>query len=178
MRERLGIDYATLKQVNPRLISCSVTGYGPKGELAPDPGFDPLVQARSGLMDAQGGGEEPVFYQIPINDTGSAMAAAFGMVAALHARERTGLGQEVVTCLANQSILFQSGELTWYEGRPPNPKGALDCLGTSATNRFYMTRAGDFEARSPSIPGACIAFHTEWAAALSPKSNLEPWKAH
>ena len=142
VRERLGIDYATLKKVNPRIISISVSGYGPKGELSPDPGFDPLVQARSGLMDAQGGGEEPVFYQIPVNDTGSAMMAAFGVVAALYARERTGEGQEILTCLANQSILTQSGELTWYEGRPENPKGGLDLLGTGATNRFYECNDG------------------------------------
>ena len=179
VRERLGIDYATLKQVNPRIISCSVTGYGPKGELSPDPGFDPLVQARSGLMDAQGGGEEPVFYQIPINDTGSAMAAAFGMVAALYARERTGVGQEVLTCLANQSILFQSGELTWYEGRPANPKGALDCLGTSAMNRFYecsdgwVMLAGN---RPEHFPSVCVALgHPEWAGRLiAEKALLEP----
>ncbi|MEO8541388.1 MAG: CoA transferase [bacterium] len=179
VRERLGIDYAILKQVNPRIISCSVTGYGPKGELSPDPGFDPLVQARSGLMDAQGGGEEPVFYQIPINDTGSAMAAAFGMVAALYARERTGVGQEVVTCLANQSILFQSGELTWYEGRPENPKGALDCLGTSAMNRFYECTDGWVMvagSKPEHFPSICVALgHPEWAGRyIAEKAMLEP----
>ncbi len=179
VRERLGIDYATLKQVNPRIISCSVTGYGPTGDLSPDPGFDPLVQARSGLMDAQGGGEEPVFYQIPVNDTGSAMAAAFGMVAALYARERTGEGQEVLTCLANQSILFQSGELTLFEGRPANPKGALDCLGTSATNRFYQCSDGwvMLAATQPEhFPAACIALgHPEWAGrVIAEKAILEP----
>jgi crotonobetainyl-CoA:carnitine CoA-transferase CaiB-like acyl-CoA transferase len=179
VRERLGIEYATLKQVNPRIISCSVTGYGPKGELAPDPGFDPLVQARSGLMDAQGGGEEPVFYQIPINDTGSAMAAAFGMVAALYARERTGVGQEVLTCLANLSIMFQSGELTAYEGRPANPKGALDCLGTSAVNRFYECNDGWVMVagtKPEHFPSICVALnHPEWAArVIAEQALLEP----
>ncbi|MGH2625965.1 MAG: CoA transferase, partial [Anaerolineales bacterium] len=52
VRERLGIDYASLAAVNPRIISVSVTGYGPKGPLAVDPGFDPLIQARSGMMQA------------------------------------------------------------------------------------------------------------------------------
>jgi crotonobetainyl-CoA:carnitine CoA-transferase CaiB-like acyl-CoA transferase len=165
--------------VNPRIISCSVTGYGPTGELAPDPGFDPLVQARSGLMHAQGGGQEPVFYQIPVNDTGSAMAAAFGMVAALHARERTGQGQEVLTCLANQSIMFQSGELTWYEGRPANPLGALDCIGTSATNRFYECSDGWVMmtgTKPEHFPAACIALgHPEWAGRLiAEKAIHEP----
>jgi len=180
VRERLKIDYATLREVNPRIISCSVTGYGPGGELSADPGFDPLVQARSGLMDAQGGGEEPVFYQIPVNDTASAMMAAFGVVAALNARERTGEGQEVLTCLANQSILTQSGELTWYEGRPENPKGGLDLLGTNALNRFYecadgwiMLAADD---RAEHFPSVCITLgHPEWAGRyIAEKAKLEP----
>ena len=179
VRERLGIDYAALKAVNPRIISVSVTGYGPEGELSPDPGFDPLVQARSGLMAAQGGDDEPVFYQVPVNDTASAMMAAFGMVAALHARERTGEGQEVLTCLANQSILTQSGELTTYEGRPPNPKGGLDLLGTSAVNRFYQCSDGWVMVagtKPEHFPAICIALgHPEWAGRIiAEKAHTEP----
>lgn len=179
VRERLGIDYQTLRKVNPRIISVSVTGYGREGELSADPGFDPLVQARSGLMDAQGGGDEPVFYQIPVNDTASAMMAAFGTVAALYARERTGEGQEVLTCLANQSILTQSGELTWYEGRPDNPKGGLDLLGTSATNRFYECSDGWVMVagtRPEHFPAICIALgHPEWAGRyIAEKAMFEP----
>ena len=142
VRERLRIDYATLRAMNPRIVSCSVTGYGPEGPLANDPGFDPLLQARSGLMAAQGGNDEPVFFKIAVNDSGSAMIAAFGMISALFARERTGEGQEVLTCLANQSILTQSGEVTWYEGRPPAPVGGRDFLGPGALNRFYRCADG------------------------------------
>ena len=142
VRERLGIDFATLSAINRRIITCSVTGYGPKGELAADPGFDPLVQARSGMMCAQGGDDEPVFHQIAINDTATAMMAAFAILAALHARETTGRGQQVQTCLANQSVLFQSGELTWYEGRPPSPIGGRDFLGFTALRRFYQCADG------------------------------------
>jgi crotonobetainyl-CoA:carnitine CoA-transferase CaiB-like acyl-CoA transferase len=179
VRERLGIDYARLREVNPRIISCSVTGYGPVGPLANDPGFDPLVQARSGLMALQGGNEEPVFYQIPVNDTASAMMAAFGVVAALAAREVTGEGQEVTTCLANQSILALSGEVTWYEGRPPNPKGGLDLLGTSALNRYYQCADGWLlvAARTPEhFHGLCGGLgHPEWAGGwLAEQALREP----
>ncbi|HKS90446.1 MAG TPA: CoA transferase [Tepidiformaceae bacterium] len=168
VRERLGIDYATLRAINPRIISCSVTGYGPRGPLSADPGFDPLLQARSGLMHAQGSDEEPVFYSIPINDDASALMAAFGMLAALNARERTGEGQDVQTCLANQSILCQSGELTWYEGRPSNPPGGRDCLGVSPLQRLYKCADG-WLALACSAPEhfaqACLALgHPEWAA--------------
>jgi crotonobetainyl-CoA:carnitine CoA-transferase CaiB-like acyl-CoA transferase len=168
VRERLGIAYADLAKVNPRIISCSVTGYGPVGPLANDPGFDPLIQAESGLMAAQGGADEPVFYQIPVNDTASAMMAVFGITAALHARERTGRGQEVLTCLANQSLICQSGEVTWYEGRPPNPEGGLDCIGLSALQRFYACANDEWLAISCTRPEqfqqVCIALgHPEWA---------------
>ncbi len=179
VRERLGIDYQTLRAINPRIISCSVTGYGQSGPLAVDPGFDPLVQARSGLMAAQGGDDEPVFYQIPVNDTASAMMAAFGVVAALHAREITGEGQEVLTCLANQSILTLSGELTWYEGRPANPKGRLDLLGTGALNRFYQCTDGWILVAGTApehFPSICIALgHPEWAGGtIAEKALNEP----
>ncbi|MFN0095321.1 MAG: CaiB/BaiF CoA transferase family protein, partial [Dehalococcoidia bacterium] len=142
VRERLRVDYATLAAINPRIITCSVTGYGPKGELAKDPGFDPLMQARSGMMWAQGGADEPVFHQIAVNDTATAMVAAFGIQAAIHAREKTGRGQEVTTCLANQSVLFQWGEVTWYEGRTPSPVGGRDFIGESAVRRFYRCADG------------------------------------
>ncbi len=180
VRERLGIDYEALRQVNPRIISCSVTGYGPEGPLAADPGFDPLLQARSGMMAAQGGeGEEPVFYTVAVNDSASAMMAAFGIVAALHARERTGLGQDVVTCLANQSILCQSGELTWYEGRAANPPGARDRLGNSAINRFFECGDGWIAiscTQPEQFPQLCVALgHPEWAGRIiAERATHEP----
>jgi crotonobetainyl-CoA:carnitine CoA-transferase CaiB-like acyl-CoA transferase len=151
--------------VNPRIITSSVTGFGTAGPQASEPGFDPLLQALSGLMAAQGGDDEPVFHQIAVNDNLSAMMAAFGALVALYAREHTGRGQEVQTSLANQATFFQSGELTWYEGRPPSPKGSLDCVGISAAQRLYecvdgewlalgCTEAGHWEALARALPSA------------------------
>ncbi|MBA4181257.1 MAG: CoA transferase [Anaerolinea sp.] len=179
VRERLGIDYATLREVNPGIISCSITGYGPEGPYAQDPGFDPILQARSGMMAGQGGDDEPVFYQVAVNDSATAMMGAFGIVAALHARERTGQGQEVLTCLANQSVICQSGELTWYEGRPANPPGGRDRLGTSAVNRFYQCSDGWIGvacSRPEQFPQLCIALgHPEWAGrVIAEKAAAEP----
>jgi crotonobetainyl-CoA:carnitine CoA-transferase CaiB-like acyl-CoA transferase len=142
-RERLGIGHAAVAAVNPRAISCSVTTYGAKGEETRRPGFDPLLQARSGMMAAQGGdGEEPVFHTIAVNDFASAAMAAFGVITALNARERTGEGQAMETSLAAQSAIFQSGELTTWPGAPPAPKGGRDCLGLSALDRFYACTDG------------------------------------
>ena len=143
VRERLGISYDRLRTVNPRIVSLSISGYGRKGPQASLPGFDPLLQAQSGLMEAQGGhGAEPVFHRIAVNDVGSAAMAAFAIVAALVARTRTGEGQEIHTSLANQSVLLQIGELTTYPGAPTPPMGARDCVGVSALERFYECSDG------------------------------------
>ena len=104
VRERLGITYEQLRQVNPRIISCSISGYGTEGPQASQPGFDPLLQAQSGLMQAQGGiGSEPVFHGIPREQSvGSAAVGSLGIVATLYAAGRgpvkarrctTGLGR-------------------------------------------------------------------------------------
>jgi crotonobetainyl-CoA:carnitine CoA-transferase CaiB-like acyl-CoA transferase len=175
--DRLGIDYATLSAINPRIIQCSVTGYGPTGPLAPDPGFDPIMQARSGLMMAQGGDDEPVFHQIPVNDTASAIMAAFAISAALHARERTGKGQRVETCLANQSIICQSGELTLYEGRPPAPLGGRDCPGEAALRRLFQCQDGwivIWASRPEDFQQLCLALgHPEWVGRLTAEQALQ-----
>jgi len=180
VRERLGIDHATLSAINPRIINCSVSGYGTEGLLSAEPGFDPIMQAASGMMETQGGGEEPVYYQINVNDTASALMAAFGIVAALHARERTGRGQEVLTSLAAQSVLCQSGEVTAYAGSPPPPVGSLDCIGVSALQRLYPCADGEWLCLAGTRPEhfqqVCAALgHPEWAGRMTAeKALLEP----
>ena len=143
VRRRLGIEYEVLRALNPRIISASINAYGSIGAEAHLPGFDPLLQARSGMMRAQGGpGEEPVFHSVAINDVATAAVAAFGVIAALNAREATGLGQNVETCLAAQSALFQSAALTSWPGAPTPPVGERDCVGFSALDRYYRCADG------------------------------------
>ena len=141
--KRLGIDHDTLSAVNPRVICYSVTPYGASGPMAGWPGFDPVLQARSGLMRAQGGeGEEPVYYQIAICDFVTALMGTYGVAAALCARELTGGGQLVETSLANSAMATQAGEFVRYEGRPPDPPGGPDLLGVSALYRLYECSDG------------------------------------
>jgi crotonobetainyl-CoA:carnitine CoA-transferase CaiB-like acyl-CoA transferase len=137
VRDRLGVGHADVLAANPRAISCSITTYGSRGGETRRPGFDPLLQARSGMQAAQGGDGEPVFHVIAVNDFASASMAAFGVIAALNARERTGAGQVMETSLTAQSAMFQSGELTTWAGAPAAPMGCRDCLGISAVDRFY-----------------------------------------
>ena len=167
VRERLGIDYAALRAVNPRIVSCSANTYGSRGPDARLPGFDPLLQARSGMMAAQGGEDgEPVFHTIPINDVATAALTAFAIIAALNAREITGEGQNVETSLAAASTLYQFGELTTYAGRPPCPDGSRDCVGFTALDRYYRCSDG-WLTLACTAPGHFAALagaldHPEW----------------
>lgn len=141
--QRLGVDYETLAKINPRLIYCSVTGYGDGGPYAHRPGFDPLLQARSGAMAAQGGhGQPPVFLTVAISDYAASLLAAYGIAMALYVRERTGRGQRVVTALTNSTMAVQSGSFIFYEGKPPEPEGGIDFLGPSALCRSYQCADG------------------------------------
>lgn len=142
VRARLGIDYAALKALNPRIISCSINAYGDTGPRAALPGFDPLMQSEGGMMAGQGGADDPILYTIAVNDIATASVVATSVIAALNARERTGEGQEVVSSLLAQSLLFQSGEVVDYAGRPPAPEGGRDCLGIAALTRYYACADG------------------------------------
>jgi crotonobetainyl-CoA:carnitine CoA-transferase CaiB-like acyl-CoA transferase len=142
VRDRLGIGYPALREVNPRIISCSINAYGESGPRAALPGFDPLLQAEGGMMAGQGGAGDPILYTIAVNDIATAATVAGAVIAALNARERTGEGQEVLTSLMAQSLLFQSGEVTAYDGRPPNVDGAADCIGVAALHRYYACADG------------------------------------
>ena len=66
--ERLGVDYATLREVNPRIVYCSVTAFGSDGPYRDRPGFDPLIQAMSGIMTLQGFGGPPAYVRTAITD--------------------------------------------------------------------------------------------------------------
>lgn len=142
VRARLGIDYAALRAVNPKIISCSINAYGDTGPRAARPGFDPLLQAEAGMMSAQGGNDDPILYTIPVNDVATAGQVTAAVIAALNARERTGEGQEILTSLMASSLLFQLAEMVTYDGRPPNDLGGLDCIGLRALHRFYACADG------------------------------------
>jgi crotonobetainyl-CoA:carnitine CoA-transferase CaiB-like acyl-CoA transferase len=93
---RLGLGYADLAAINQRIIYASASGYGPEGPDSGEPSFDYLGQARSGIMNAIGSGSTaPTYVYGGIADQMGAIMLAYGVLAALFARERTGIGQEV-----------------------------------------------------------------------------------
>lgn len=123
----LGLDYPRASALNPRLIYCSVTAYGPRGPLAERPGYDPLMQAYAGLMSVNGHpGQEPARVGTSIVDMGTGMWAALGIMAALRQRESTGHGLEVTTALFDTALMWVSYHAMGYlgSGEVPQPQGS------------------------------------------------------
>jgi crotonobetainyl-CoA:carnitine CoA-transferase CaiB-like acyl-CoA transferase len=140
---RFGMDYESLSVLNSRLIFMSVNGFGNRGPEHNQPGFDPLLQARSGLMAAEGGHRQPPLYlTCAICDYGAAMLSAFGCVLALRARERSGRGQFCETSLLQSAMAFQAGEFVFYDGRPDLENSRPESRGRSALCRTYQCRDG------------------------------------
>lgn len=140
---RFGLDYPTLQARNPRLIYMSVNGFGNRGPEHNQPGFDPLLQARSGVMAAQGGHHgHPVYLTCAICDYGAAMLSAFGCILALRARQRRARGQLCETTLLQAAMALQAGEFNFYAGRPDLENGAVEYRGHSALRSAYRCRDG------------------------------------
>lgn len=113
--ERLGIDYPALSQVNPRIITCSVTGFGQSGPDIHRPAFDQVVQAMGGGMSITGTPETgPTRSGIPIGDLGGGMFGAMGVLAALVERDHTGSGQHVDISMLDAQISLLNYMATMY----------------------------------------------------------------
>jgi len=140
---RLGLDYESVIKINPDIIYLTVTGHGTSGPFINLPGYDPLLQARSGHMVGQGGEDQPpVFHVIALNDVASPMLGAYGVALALLQRMRTGRGQHVVMSLTNASICLQAMEFMDYPGMKHINKGGDRLIGLNATTRHYQTSDG------------------------------------
>ena len=114
--ERLGVDYETLRAINPRLVYSTVTAFGSDGPNKDRPGFDPLLQAMGGPMTLQGFGEAPQYLRIAPTDYYCAALACQAIRAALFVRERTGRGQREQTSLLQAVLALQSGLVVDYPG--------------------------------------------------------------
>ncbi|MPM77984.1 Acetyl-CoA:oxalate CoA-transferase [bioreactor metagenome] len=103
--QRLGIDYETLSKVNPRIITCSVTGFGQTGPATQRPAFDQVVQAMGGGMSITGTPETgPTRSGIPMGDLGGGIFGALGVLAAIAERDRIGVGQHVDVSMLDVQI--------------------------------------------------------------------------
>ena len=107
VKNRLGIDYETLKKRNPRIILASISGFGQDGPYAKRPGFDQIAQGMGGLMSITGEpGKGPMRVGIPVADLTAGLFCAMGIQTALLEREKSGLGQWVNTSLLQAQIFM------------------------------------------------------------------------
>ena len=122
--QRYGLDYATLKSLQPRLVYCSVTGYGQTGPYANKAGYDFAVQAMGGLMsvtgerDDAGGGPQKV--GVAVADLFTGMYATVAILAALRHAERTGVGQYIDMCLLDTQVAMLANLGANYLVNPPS----------------------------------------------------------
>jgi crotonobetainyl-CoA:carnitine CoA-transferase CaiB-like acyl-CoA transferase len=119
---RLGLDYETVSKNYPRLVYCSISGFGHSGPRWKQPGYDAIMQAEGGLMSITGTSEgPPVRLGVAIVDIVSGMFAAYGIAMALLARERTGKGQEVDLAMLDATVAlltYQAGNY-FASGKAP-----------------------------------------------------------
>jgi CoA:oxalate CoA-transferase len=125
--ERLKVDYATLSAINPRIIQCSVTGFGADGAYKDFPALDIIIQAISGYLAITGEpGRPPARVGIPLADLSGGIFSCKAILAALYARERTGRGCRVETSMfdAMLNLLSYMGTLYLTAGELPTPQGS------------------------------------------------------
>ena len=123
---RLGLDYATLAPTHPRLIYCSVSGYGHTGPRSQEPGYDAVLQGEGGLMSLTGAPDvPPVRVGVAVADIVTGIFACQGISAALYARERTARGQQVDIAMLDTvaaMLTYQAG-IYFATGQPPHRMG-------------------------------------------------------
>jgi crotonobetainyl-CoA:carnitine CoA-transferase CaiB-like acyl-CoA transferase len=139
--ERLGLGYDALRALNPRLIYCSVSGFGATGPYAPRGGYDLIAQGMSGVISVTGDVGAPAKSGVPLSDLCAGLFAAYGILCALEHRERTGEGQFVDTSLLEAAMALTVWEATeyWVTGQAPKPLGSAHRL----TAPYQALRATD-----------------------------------
>lgn len=143
--KKLGIDYATLAAINPRLVYASISGFGQTGPWSQRPGFDLIAQAMSGVISAMGiPGAEPVKSGVPIGDLGAGLFAIYGILSAIIGRQATGRGQYIDTSLFDAALALSVWETTelWATGRLPQPLGTANRM--SAPYQAFSGSDGRF----------------------------------
>ncbi|NGM86911.1 CoA transferase [Parapusillimonas sp. SGNA-6] len=143
--KRLGIDYESIKAINPKIVYVSISGFGQSGPWAHRPGFDLMAQAMSGIMSVTGyKGEKPVKAGVPVADIGCALFAVSGLLSAYIGAQKTGEGQHIDASLFDAAMAFSIWDMSeyWGTGTPPTPLGTSNKM--SAPYQAVKARDGYF----------------------------------
>ena len=142
--EKLGLGYESLREINPRLVYCEISGFGRTGPYAGRGGFDLIAQGMSGLMSitGEGPGRPPVKPGAPITDITAGLLAAMGCCAAYAKARETGQGQKVDTSLfeAGITLTYWQSAIAFATGETPGPVGSAHPL--NAPYQAFETRDG------------------------------------
>ncbi len=149
--EKKGLDYEKIAELNPSIIYSSISAFGEIGPMKTLPGYDPLIQAYTGIMSVTGNpGDDPARVGVSINDMGSGMWLTMGILAALHKRNTTGEGSKVSNSLLETGVTWGSLQLSTYmeTGKVPQKLGTAMPLiapyeAFKAENGWVMMAAGN-----------------------------------
>ncbi len=143
VKKRLGIDYDSLRAINPRLIYASISGFGQDGPYRDRPGVDQIAQGMSGLMSITGEeGRGPMRVGIAVGDVAAGLCAAIGILTALHERERSGEGQWVQTSLLEALLFMLDFQGARYLMKGEVPRQVGNNHPTGAPTGTFKTRDG------------------------------------
>lgn len=148
--DRLGLGYEAMKAINPRLIYCSISGYGQTGPLKDRPSFDIVLQAMSGALSMNGEPDGlPMKLGIPLGDLVGGINGPIGILSALYERERTGAGRHIDVSLMDglMGMLGYIAQLAFFTGKDPQR------VGSQHPN---LVPYGIFPASDGSIVIACL----------------------
>ena len=141
--EKLGLGYETLKEINPKLVFCSISGFGRTGPEKDRAGYDVLLQAFAGLMSITGEEDRPAKAGMSIADLTTGMFAAFGIVSALHASKNTGIGQYLDISLLDSQVALLNHMAVGYMAEGTYPKRMGTAHGSLVPYRAFKTGDND-----------------------------------
>ncbi|MBV2366560.1 CaiB/BaiF CoA transferase family protein [Streptomonospora nanhaiensis] len=173
--ERWNLSPERLWEVNPRLVIARVTGFGQKGPMAHRPGFGTLAEAMSGFAAVTGEPDgPPTLPPLALADGIAALAVAYGVMVALHARERTGRGQVVDLAIIEPILTVLGPQITAYHALGTVPRRTGNRSSSNAPRNTYRTRDGRWLAVSTSAQSIA-----ERVVRLVGRPDLveEPWFA-
>lgn len=143
VKDRLGIDYASLRRINPRIVYASISGFGQSGPYRDRPGFDQIAQGMGGLMSITGlPGQGPVRAGIPIADLTAGLFCALGILTALLEREQSGEGQWVQTSLLQAQVFMLDFQASRWLNKQEVPRQAGNNHPTSIPTGVFKTADG------------------------------------
>jgi crotonobetainyl-CoA:carnitine CoA-transferase CaiB-like acyl-CoA transferase len=140
-KPKLGIDYQSLAKINPKIIHLNVSGFGPKGAMSNDGGFDPMGQAVSGMMFMTGA-DEPILLQTIVLDQLTAITASHAALTGLFFRERHNIGQEIHVSLYGSAVWMLHANLLTTSMLKQNIQVKWDRLNNPALRNSFKCKDG------------------------------------